>query len=105
MGTPTTSPMEFGTFTTIPEDVTSDCTFAVDFPVIKDNDMQIHIKPSDNSERATYAAFVERIEMRGLRQVPDGTAAHQHGVTAVCSRILRRGHFTWANAPGCFPAR
>ena len=97
MGTPTTSPMEFGTFTTIPEDVTSDCTFAVDFPVIKDNDMQIHIKPSDNSERY-YAAFVEESKCEGY----DKYQMAQRLINMEDSR-LQQGFYgegiTWANAP------
>lgn len=49
--TPTTPPMHFGDFTTQDETVSSACTFEVDCPNVKDNDIQIHIKPTDNDVR------------------------------------------------------
>ena len=97
MGTPTTSPMEFGTFTTLPEDVTSNCTFKVDFPVIKDNDMQIHIVPSDNSVRY-YTAFVEESKCVGY----DKYQMAQRIINMEDDRLKRNFYgsgYTWANIP------
>lgn len=63
-GTPTSEPKEFGNFTTLDEDVPSDCTFEIEFPQILDNDVQIHITPSDPKERY-YVAFVNEDTCEG----------------------------------------
>lgn len=57
-GTPTTEPMEFAQFTTLRDDIVSECTFEVDIPEIRDNDILVHVVPSDNRERY-YVACVE----------------------------------------------
>lgn len=57
-GTPTTDPVQFGEFTTLPAGVVSDCSFEIEFPSVKDNDIQIHVVPTDNSVRY-YVACVE----------------------------------------------
>lgn len=58
MGTPTTQPMQFGEFTTLREEMQEQCTFELDTPEIRDNDILLHIKPSRN-DIGYYAAFVE----------------------------------------------
>ena len=57
-GTPTTTPREFGVFTTLTDDFESDCTFSIDCPVVQDKDIQIHIVPSDKNIRY-YVGCVE----------------------------------------------
>lgn len=58
-GTPTTVPSEIGTFTTLKDDLLSECTFAVDCPEVTDKDIKIHVKPTDNAERYYVAAIDE----------------------------------------------
>ena len=53
--TPTTAPMNFGDFTTNAQELASDCTFTIDTPVIKDNDIQIHVVPTDPDVRYVIA--------------------------------------------------
>lgn len=62
--TPTTPPMQFGEFTTEDVKSPSECTFEVDCPNVKDNDIQIHIKPSDNDVRY-YVGCVDETKCVG----------------------------------------
>lgn len=62
--TPTTPPMQFGEFTTQDVSVPSACTFDLDCPNVKDNDIQIHIKPSDNDVRY-YVGCVDETKCTG----------------------------------------
>ncbi len=57
-GTPTTTPKEFATFTTLSDEYESDCKFAIDCPTVLDSDIQIHIVPTDNTIRY-YVGCVE----------------------------------------------
>lgn len=64
MGTPTTEPMQFGEFRTLSAQVSDNCTFKLDTPEIRDNDILLHIKPSKDNVRY-YAAFVEESKCYG----------------------------------------
>lgn len=64
MGTPTTQPMQFGEFSTLKEEMELKCTFELDTPEIRDNDILLHIKPSRN-DIGYYAAFVEESKCYG----------------------------------------
>lgn len=64
MGTPTTQPMQFGEFSTLQEQMQEQCTFLLDTPEIRDNDILLHVKPSRN-DIGYYAAFVEESKCYG----------------------------------------
>ena len=63
-GTPTTTPKEFGVFTTLSDEYESDCKFTIDCPIVQDKDIQIHIVPTDNTIRY-YVACVEESKCLG----------------------------------------
>jgi hypothetical protein len=63
-GSATTAPVEIGTFSTESLDIKNNCTFTVDFPTVKDNDIQVHVTPTDNSIRY-YVAFVAESKCTG----------------------------------------
>lgn len=96
-GTPTTTPKVFGEFTTLSDEFESDCTFTLDTPDIKDNDIQIHITPTDNSIRY-YVACVEESLCAGY----DDYQMAQRIINMENARFEKNfygANVDWSNAP------
>lgn len=58
---PTTQPMNIGSFTTLSDGISDDCTFAISCPEVGQTDILINVKPSKNTTRYMICPVEESI--------------------------------------------